>query len=67
MQALDVPANGLLFLHAAGPIEVRPAEEILEGDPVRNVGDSAKEDDQRGKDQGNDHEFHGFHQVAFCR
>ena len=68
MQAFDVPGNWLLLLYAAGPVQVRPAEEIVEADPVRDERDPAQEDDQRGDDkEGNEQVFHGYHQDAVCR
>ena len=66
MQALDMPANGFLFLHAAGPVKIRAAEEVVEADPVRNERDSGQECDQQGDQDGSEQEFHGFHQSAFC-
>src|SRR4051812_884415 len=67
-QALNVPANRVLLLDPARPLEVRPTEEILDADPVRDEHDPGQEDEQRGEEhERNDHEFHGYHQVTFCR
>ena len=51
MQALGVPADRFLLLHAAGPVEVRPAEEILDADPVWTEEDPAEEDQDRSDDE----------------
>ena len=66
MQALGVPADRFLLLHAARPLKFRPAEKILEADPIRDER-AAHEDDDRGQDKGDNHQFHGYHQVTFCR
>jgi len=66
MQALRVPADRFLLLHAAGPFKFRAAEKILEADPIRDQR-ATDEDDDRDQDNGSDQQFHGYHQVTFCR
>ena len=66
MQALGVPSDRFLLLHAPGPLKFRAAEKILEADPIRDQR-ATDEDDDRDQDNGSDQQFHGYHQVTFCR
>ena len=49
-----MPGTRFLLLHAAGPVEVRPAEEVLEGDAVRDERDPGQDDEDRDSDQQGD-------------
>ena len=67
MKALRVPADRFLLLHAAGPVEFRPAEEILQTEAVRGEHCPRQDDQDCDHDKGKDHQFHGYHQAIFCR
>jgi hypothetical protein len=45
VEALGVPADRFLLLHAAGPLEFGPAEEILETDAVRGEYRPSEDDE----------------------